>query len=161
MTKQLVSYSLLMIINVSLLWSVNVTNDILTVAVTVCTISTVPAIFVSYLLLYVNYHYLDVFVSNGVHHVFVAHTACELPDMKAEHEYVSDVENYNEEYPQQILDDNSQCSDDESTKIVTKDSPHKNMSTKMRDSLRKMNFLGKEQSLENEKVRGRWININD
>ena len=165
MIKQLTSYSIIMIMNISLLWSVNVTNEILTILVIVCIFTIIPAIFVSYLLLYINYYYLDIFVSNGVHHVFVVHPSRGLEgrEMTADQEYVSDVENYSEEYPDQILDDDSAASEVESLKIMTDHLDHENKSKRFRNSIRKLPFVGKKQegSWEVVKVEVRWININD
>ena len=83
--------------------------------------------------------------------------------MNADQEYVSDVENYSEEYPQQILDDNSDVSDAESSKIVTDDLHQETRSQRFRNSLRKLSFVGKKQRRTSEMVKFhiRWMNIND
>ena len=163
MVKQLLSFSFIMIINVGLLWSNKLVSDVLTTMVVVCIFSTVPAVFVSYLLLYVHYHHLDLFVRAGVHHVFLAHPEqpADLVDTRAEHEFVSDVENYNEEYPQQILDDNSEHSEAESAKMVLDHKDDEKPSTTWRNSLGKLRFKQQSHSWEHLKVRGQWINMND
>ena len=153
-----------MIINVGLLWSNKFLSDVLTTLVVVCIFTTVPAVFVSYLLLYVHYHHLDLFVSAGVHHVFLAHPeqpADLLDTTRAEHEFVSDVENYNEEYPQQILEDNSENSEAESAKMVLDRKDDEKHSTTWKNSLRKIRFKQQRRSWDNLKVRGQWINMND
>ena len=164
MVKQLLSYSFIMMINLALLWSNNFVSDVLTTLVVVCIFTTVPAVFVSYLLLYVHYHHLDLFVSAGVHHVFLSHPEqpLELLDTtRAEHEFVSDVENYNEEYPQQILDDNSENSEAESAKMVLDHKDDEKPSRNWKNSLGKIRFRQQRRSWENLKVRGHWIHMND
>ena len=163
MIKQLLSFSLIMIINVGLLWSNKFVNEALTMMVVVCTVSTVPAVFLSYLLLYLHYHHLDLYVSAGLHQVFLSHPEQpeDLEDIKAEQEFVSDVENYDEEYPQQILDDNSENSEAESAQMVQHHEDGEKPSTTWRNSLRKIRFKQQRGSWEDLKVRGQWITMND
>ena len=163
MVRQLLSFSFIMIINVALLWTNKFLNDVLTNLVVVCIFSTVPALFLSYLLLYIHYHHLDIFVSAGVHHVFLAlpEQPLDLLETKAEQEFLSDVENYDEEYPQQILDDNSENSEAESARMVLHHKDGEKPSTAWRDSLRKIRFKQQRRSWEHLKVRGQWINMND
>ena len=163
MIKQLLSYSFIMIINVGLLWSNTFVNEALTLMVVVCTVSTVPAVFLSYLLLYVHYHHLDLVLSAGLHQVFLSQPEDpeDLLDIRAEHEFVSDVENYNEEYPQQILDDNSENSEAESAKMVLHHGNGEKPSTTWRNSLRKIMLKKQRGSWEDLKVRGQWITMND
>ena len=163
MVKQLLSYSFIMIINVGLLWSHQLVSDGLTIMVVVCTVSTVPAVFLSYLLLYVHYHHLDPYVSVGLHQVFLSRPEqpLDLLDITAEHEFVSDVENYNEDYPQQILDDKSESSEAESAKMVLEHEDDRKPSTNWRNSLRKIGFKQQRGSWEDLKIRGQWITMND
>ena len=164
MVKHLLSFSFIMIINVGLLWSNNFVSEVLTTLVVVCIFTTVPAVFVSYLLLYVLYHHLDVFVSAGVHHVFLCQPEQPLDLLdtaRADQEFVSDVENYNEEYPQEILDDNSETSEAESAKMVLDHPDGEKPLKTWRNSLRKIRLKQQTRSWEHLKVRGQWINMND
>ena len=74
---------------------------------------------------------------------------------------MSDVENYNEDYPQQILDDKSESSEAESAKMVLEHEDDRKPSTNWRNSLRKIGFKQQRGSWEDLKIRGQWITMND
>ena len=110
--RQLISYCLLMIINVALLWTCNFpANNVLTYFCICCCISSVPAICASYFCLYVCYNFLDVFTSHSIHLVFLQDLSYHKDQnevIKAENEDVSDVDYYKEEYPENIIDINDE-----------------------------------------------------
>merc|ERR1712029_528563 len=102
MTRQLVTYSIIMTVNVILLWTSSfAANYVLTVFIIICIFTIVPAIFIEYLLLYIYYNFLDVFTSNAIHLVFMQSKENmdeKFCDLKAEHEDMSDIDNYKEDY---------------------------------------------------------------
>ena len=110
MTRQLIIYSLIMTVNIILLWTTGFSsNYLLTILVIVSIFTIVPAIFTSYLILYIYYNFLDVFTSNSIHVVFLQsehEEEIQFTNLRAENEDVSDTEHYKENYPENIVDIN-------------------------------------------------------
>ena len=155
--RHLIIMSLIMLINVTLLWSSTFAgNYILTVTVLVCIFTTIPAIFISYLLLYVFYKVLDIFTSTSIHLVFIqSGTEITNPIIKTINE--DELENFDEDYPENIKE--SLMSDiaksDEATEnekeILT---DQKSMKKRLKFSL--MKKLNPDKTYC--KISGNWVN---
>ena len=133
--RQLIVYNVL-IITTSILLCINtnsvITNDISNLLIC-ANLTAVPAIFLSHLFLFKFYSSSDIWTSHGVHLVYQqdcqtviigqagSEVRAELEDVEnnEEEEEMSDIENYNEHYPKQIIEDTSvfNSPEAESTKL--------------------------------------------
>ena len=98
-----------MITNTVLLWNLEFQPNIRLVCLLIFgTVGIVPFIFLSYLLLYFFYNYFDIFNSNSIHVVFQPKSALNSKKTPfAQDEDVSDVEPYQEGYPDKVTEMNS------------------------------------------------------
>ena len=109
MARHLSIYSIIMLINTVILWNINFEpNSLLLGMVIFGTIGIVPSIFCSYLILYFYFNYLDIFNSNSIHLIFQQKTGNYIKMTPyAQDEDVSDIENYQEDYPEKVIEMNS------------------------------------------------------
>ena len=159
MTQQLITYSLVMTLNVILLWTSSfAANYVLTVFIIVCIFTIVPAIFIQYLLLYIYYNFLDVFTSNSIHFVFKQsklNADEKFTGLKAENEDISDVENYKEDYLENVVD----ISTDETSPIAFEDQSEKESLKEKLKIKKKFKFSMRKKSLNNDfAISGNWVN---
>ena len=105
MARQLISQSVLMMTNTVLLWNMGFQpNSLLNFLLIFGTVGIVPSIFCSYLLLYFYYNYFDIFNSSSIQIVFKQKNAVILKTPIAQDEDISDVENYQEDYPDKVTE---------------------------------------------------------
>ena len=128
-----------MLINTILLWNFQFQpNSLLISQLVFGTVGIVPSIFCSYLLLYFYYNYFDIFNSNSIHIVFQPKNALNIKKTPfAQDEDFSDVENYQEDYPDK----------------VTEMSDREELNPMQKDHIKKIK--PKNNSF---KVNGEWIN---
>lgn len=94
-----------MMTNTVLLWNIGFQpNSLLNVLLIFGTVGIVPSIFCSYLLLYFYYNFFDIFNSNSIHIVFKQKNAVILNTPFAQDEDISDVEHYQEDYPEKVTE---------------------------------------------------------
>ena len=132
MARQLITQSILMIINTVLLWNIEFQPNIIFNWLLISgTVGIVPFIFLSYLLLYFYYNYFDIFNSNSIHIVFQQKSAANFRKTPfAQDEDISDVEHYQEDYPDKATEMSSteelnQIQNDQIENMKPFKNPHK------------------------------------
>jgi len=155
--RHLIIMSLIMLLNIALLWSSTFAgNYILTKTVLVCIFTTVPAIFLSYLLLYIFYKYLDVFISNSLHLVFIQ-SGTEIGNPLIEAINEEELENFDEEYPENIKE--SLLSETAKTEEATEN--EKEMLTGQKSIKNRLKFSVIKKLNPDKtscKISGNWVN---